>query len=166
MRKLMLAVLILTLVGCKTLTTGEQYQDKLYSFKVNNNQISLPARVEAVELVVNNSEVAGEVASLRLQSPGSLESFNLLPENISKLKADLKLKLLQTTGAGPYVPSLDSFMTGYISHLDFHKGKRLITVGNASAMFVFDEASTKTLVEILERIEAKNTPKSQAVTGL
>ncbi len=166
MYKIALALLVLTLIGCKTLTTGEQYQDKLYSFKVTNNKISLPARVEAVELVVNNSEVAGEVASLRLQSPGSLDSFNLLPENISKLKADLKLKLLQTTGSGPYVPTLDSLMSGYMSHLDFHKGKRLITVGSASAMFVFDEASTKTLIEILERIEVKNTLKPQAITGL
>lgn len=163
MYKLSLALLVLTLFGCKTLTTGDTYQDNLYAFEVTNNKISHPIKVNAIELVVNNSEVTGEVASLRLQRPGSLESFDLLPANIPKLKADLQIKLRQTTDSDPYAPSLDSFMTGFISHLNFFNGKRLITVGSINDAFAFDEASVKTLIEILERIEAKNTPKTQVV---
>ena len=165
MNKFMLAILVLALVGCKTLTTGEQYQDELYSFEVTNNKVSPPTKVQAIELVVNNSEVAGEVASLRLQVPGSLEAFSLLPEHISNLKLDLQMKLQQKTGSGPYVPSLDSFMAGFISHLSFYNGKRFITVGSASAMFAFDEASVENLITILERLEAKNTPKSDIASG-
>ena len=154
MLRIIIAVLCLQLVGCvTTITKGEKFNTDVSTVNFKDSKIIGLSYVDVYETNLNNSE---EKEKFGLNLGQGEDSIHIFPKNISQLKNDIQESMKQSYPTEITLFDLANIKKGYSIGVFFTENKRFISLKTGIAYMVFDENNIKKLLQIVNKVDAKN----------